>query len=76
VLYHFLLPLQNHFTALRIFGYISFRAVMAAATALILTFVVGPIIMRALNRQSMHQVVREGTPIRMPAKARRRRWAV
>jgi len=62
VLYHFLLPLQNHFTALRIFGYISFRAVMAAATALILTFVVGPIIMRALNRQSMHQVVREGTP--------------
>jgi phospho-N-acetylmuramoyl-pentapeptide-transferase len=35
---------------------------MAAATALILTFIVGPIIMRALHRQSMHQVVREGTP--------------
>jgi phospho-N-acetylmuramoyl-pentapeptide-transferase len=62
LLYHFLLPLQTHFRVLHVFTYISFRAVGAAATALILTFIVGPIIMRALHRQAMHQVVREGTP--------------
>jgi phospho-N-acetylmuramoyl-pentapeptide-transferase len=44
------------------FGYISFRAVGAAATALIMTFIIGPPIIRLLQRQSVHQVVREGTP--------------
>src|SRR3954470_1429099 len=34
----------------------------AAATALLLSFILGPIILRALRRQSFHQVVREGTP--------------
>src|SRR3954470_19426757 len=34
----------------------------AAATALLLSFILGPIILRALRRQSLHQVVREGTP--------------
>jgi phospho-N-acetylmuramoyl-pentapeptide-transferase len=62
VLYHFLLPLERQFRILHIFSYISLRAVGAAATALILSFVVGPIIMRALRRQAFHQVVREGTP--------------
>jgi phospho-N-acetylmuramoyl-pentapeptide-transferase len=62
VLYHFLLPLERQFRVFHVFTYISLRAVGAAATALILTFVVGPIIMRALHRQAMHQVVREGTP--------------
>jgi phospho-N-acetylmuramoyl-pentapeptide-transferase len=62
VLYHFLLPLERQYRILHIFSYISLRAVGAAATALILSFVVGPIIMRALRRQAFHQVVREGTP--------------
>jgi phospho-N-acetylmuramoyl-pentapeptide-transferase len=31
-------------------------------TALLLSFIVGPIILAALNRQAVHQVVREGTP--------------
>src|SRR3954464_15856241 len=47
---------------LRIFSYVSFRVVGAAATALVLSFVLGPIILRALRRQALHQVVREGTP--------------
>jgi phospho-N-acetylmuramoyl-pentapeptide-transferase len=62
VLYHFLLPLERQYRILHVFSYISLRAVGAAATALILSFVVGPIIMRALRRQAFHQVVREGTP--------------
>jgi phospho-N-acetylmuramoyl-pentapeptide-transferase len=62
LLYHFLLPLQTHFRVLHVFTYISFRAVGAAATALVLTFIVGPLILRRLHRQSTYQVVREGTP--------------
>ena len=62
MLYHFLLPLQTHFRVLHVFTYISFRAVGAAATALVLTFIVGPLILRWLHRQSTYQVVREGTP--------------
>jgi phospho-N-acetylmuramoyl-pentapeptide-transferase len=62
VLYHFLLPLAKQFKFLNVLTYISFRAVGAAVTALLLSFIVGPIILRALKRQSVHQVVREGTP--------------
>jgi phospho-N-acetylmuramoyl-pentapeptide-transferase len=62
VLYHFLSPLVRQFGILRVFNYISFRAVGAAVTALLLTFIVGPIILRALKDQGAHQVVREGTP--------------
>jgi phospho-N-acetylmuramoyl-pentapeptide-transferase len=62
VLHYFLVPLARHFRVLNIFTYISFRAVGAAVTSLLLSFIVGPIILRALARQSVHQVVREGTP--------------
>jgi phospho-N-acetylmuramoyl-pentapeptide-transferase len=62
VLHYFLVPLARHFRVLNIFTYISFRAVGAAVTSLLLSFVFGPIILRALARQSVHQVVREGTP--------------
>ena len=62
MLYHFLFPLARQYRIFNVFQYISFRAVGAAATALLLSFIFGPIIMRALKRQAMHQVVREGTP--------------
>jgi phospho-N-acetylmuramoyl-pentapeptide-transferase len=62
VLFHFLSPLSARFHFFNIFSYISFRVVGAAATALVLSFVLGPIILGALRRQSLHQVVREGTP--------------
>jgi len=62
VLYYFLFPLRSHFHVLNVFQYISFRAAGAAVTSLLMSFLVGPIILRALRRQSVHQVVREGTP--------------
>jgi phospho-N-acetylmuramoyl-pentapeptide-transferase len=68
VFYHFLFPLQQHFKLFRVFGYISFRAVGAAVTAIILSFVFGPIIIRALKRQAAVQVVRDGTPLTHAAK--------
>ena len=62
MLYYFLVPLAKQYRVLNVFAYISFRAVGAAVTALLLSFIVGPIILRALKNQSVNQVVREGTP--------------
>ena len=62
MLYHLLVPLSREFPILRVFNYISFRAVGAAVTALILAFVVGPMVLRRLRSMAVHQVVREGTP--------------
>ena len=62
MLYHFLLPLAKQYRLFNVLTYISFRAVGAAVTSLLLSFIVGPIILRALKRQSFVQVVREGTP--------------
>lgn len=47
---------------LRVFNYISFRAAGAAVTALLLSFVLGPLIIRRLQLMRLHQVVRSGTP--------------
>jgi phospho-N-acetylmuramoyl-pentapeptide-transferase len=62
LLYYLLIPLVPRFHALNIFNYITFRAAGAAVTATLLSFLVGPIILRRLNVASNYQVVREGTP--------------
>ncbi len=62
MLYAFLLPFAKHLKVLNVLTYISFRAVGAAVTALLLSFVVGPIILAALKREAISQGVRDGTP--------------
>ena len=62
MLYHFFYPFAKQVRVLNVLTYISLRAVGAAATALLLSFIFGPIILRALKNQSVNQVVREGTP--------------
>ena len=62
MLYHIFVPLISKFTALNVFYYISFRAAGALATALVLSFVLGPFILRQLKTRAFHQVIREGTP--------------
>jgi phospho-N-acetylmuramoyl-pentapeptide-transferase len=62
VLFHLLSPLQPYWEPFRLVYYISFRAVAAAVTALLMAFVVGPIIIARLRSMALHQVVREGTP--------------
>jgi len=62
VLNYLLVPFVRQFGFLRIFNYISFRAAGAAVTALLVSFIVGPIIIRRLRRMRLHQVIREGTP--------------
>lgn len=62
LLYHLLVPLTDQFSPFRLFNYITFRAAGAAVTALLLAFIVGPIILARLRSMAIHQVVREGTP--------------
>ncbi len=62
MLNYLLVPLVKDFGFLRIFNYISFRAAGAAVTALLVSFIVGPMIIRRLRRMRLHQVIREGTP--------------
>ncbi len=62
MLYHFLVPLIHRFRVLNLFTYITFRAAGAAVTALLLAFVVGPMVIRRLRGREVTQTVREGTP--------------
>jgi phospho-N-acetylmuramoyl-pentapeptide-transferase len=62
---YLLTPLAKYggvFKLFNLFNYITFRAAGAFVTALIVAFVVGPIILRRLRAMAVHQVVREGTP--------------
>jgi phospho-N-acetylmuramoyl-pentapeptide-transferase len=68
VLYYLLTPLAKYFGPLRLFNFITFRAVGAAVTALLVAFILGPAIIRRLRDLSIHQGVREGTPERHLAK--------
>jgi len=60
--YHFLYPLKNYFSAFNLFQYITFRAAMAAITALLISFLVGPVIIRLLRKHQIGEVIRPGGP--------------
>lgn len=62
MLYHLFVPLRNEYSVLNVFTYITFRAAGAAVTAFVLSFIVGPFILRQLRARAFNQVVREGTP--------------
>ncbi len=62
MLHYFLLPLTEFVSGFNIFRYISFRAAGAAVTAALISFIVGPWILRHLQAMQIHQVVRAGTP--------------
>ncbi len=62
MLYELLIPFTEHLGFLRVFNYISFRAAGAAVTALLVSFILGPVIINRLKRMKLHQVVRAGTP--------------
>ena len=62
MLYYLFLPLIPTFHFLNVFTYITFRAAGAAVTAILISFAIGPAILRRLNAAANYQVVREGTP--------------
>ena len=62
MLYHILYPLRDFFFAFNIFQYISFRAVGAAITALFISFLLGPRVIKMLTRLQVGETIRESGP--------------
>src|SRR3989338_2575195 len=69
MLQFFLFPLAGEFTFFNVFRYITFRALGAAATALIISLIVGPWLIQKLKLMSFGQVVREEGPATHKKKA-------
>jgi phospho-N-acetylmuramoyl-pentapeptide-transferase len=62
MLYHLLYPLAGEYSALNVVRYITFRTAAAALTALFLSFLLGPPLIRALERLRVGQPIREIGP--------------
>lgn len=69
MLYHLLAPLADQHIAFNLFRYITFRAAGAMVTALILSFLLGPAIIRWLRALRFGQVIRTDGPERHLGKA-------
>ena len=72
MLYHLLFPLHESYSFFNVFRYITFRTIYAAITALLISFLLGPWLIRVLRSRQIGQIIRldgpeshlskEGTP--------------
>ena len=62
MLYHILYPLRDIFSPFNIFQYITFRSASAAILALLISFILGPAIIRKLNQHQIGEEIREYGP--------------
>ncbi len=62
MLYHLLYPLHNYFGGFNVFRYITFRSGGAVLTALLVSFLLGPFVIRRLRLLKMGQQVRDDGP--------------
>ena len=62
MIYHLLYPLASEIGAFNVFRYITFRTGAATLTALLIAFIVGPPLIRALGRMRIGQPIREVGP--------------
>lgn len=62
MLYHLLYPLHTEFSALYVFRFITFRTIYAAITALVLSFIIGPWLIRKLTELQIGQQIRKLGP--------------
>ncbi len=62
MLYYILYPLREYFSPLNVFQYITFRSASAAILALILSFVLGPLIINQLRKKQIGEKIREHGP--------------
>ena len=63
MLYELLYSLRNEFSPFNIFQYITFRSALAAILALLISFIVGPIIIKVLKKRQIGEEIRENGPI-------------
>jgi phospho-N-acetylmuramoyl-pentapeptide-transferase len=69
MLYHLLYPLHTHVGALNVTRYITFRTAAASLTALILSLLLGPLMIRKLREFQIGQVIRQEGPATHRTKA-------
>ena len=69
MLYHLLYPLHDSISAFNVFRYLTFRSIAAALTALLIAFVLGPVLIRLLEDRQIGQTIRDDPPDRHQAKA-------
>ena len=69
MLYYFLLSLQPQFSVLNVTRYITFRTAAASMTALVISLVMGPWLIRRLRDFQIGQVIRQEGPESHRAKA-------
>jgi phospho-N-acetylmuramoyl-pentapeptide-transferase len=69
LLYYFLYPLHTTYSGFNVFRYITFRAAIAALTALLISFMFGPSLIRSLAAMQMKQPIREDGPAAHAVKA-------
>jgi len=62
VFYKYLFPLVKYFSGFNIFRYITFRAAYAAITALLISFLLGPWLIKRLKKLKVGQEIREDGP--------------
>ncbi len=62
MLYHLLVPLADTYGFLNVFRYITFRTAAATLTALFLSFLLGPAVIRRLQALRVGQPIREIGP--------------
>ncbi len=62
MLFKYLYPLRDVYSPLNVFQYITFRAALAAILALLITFVIGPWIIRLLHRHKIGEEIRIDGP--------------
>jgi phospho-N-acetylmuramoyl-pentapeptide-transferase len=60
--YHLLYPLKKYFSGFNLFQYITFRATMAAITALLIAFLIGPYILKMLRKYQIGELIRTDGP--------------
>jgi phospho-N-acetylmuramoyl-pentapeptide-transferase len=54
--------LERHFDVFRVFHYLTLRAILGVLTALLISFIVGPIMIRQLGKYKIGQSVRDDGP--------------
>jgi phospho-N-acetylmuramoyl-pentapeptide-transferase len=62
MLYHLLYPLHTSYTVFNVFRYQTFRTVIAALTALLISFLLGPWLIRRLTARQIGQTIRPDGP--------------
>ncbi|MDH3442744.1 MAG: phospho-N-acetylmuramoyl-pentapeptide-transferase [Deltaproteobacteria bacterium] len=69
MLYYILFSLHTTYAGFNVFRYITFRAAMAALLALLVSFLTGPWLIRALTRKQIGQQIRDDGPASHSVKA-------